>query len=83
MNFRKLNKITEVGPEPTTTAEDLFYQLSGKKYLSKFDLTKEYSQISVVSEDVYKRATLTRDGKYEFLQMLFGMVNSGGILAED
>ena len=38
--FRKLNKITEVDPEPMTTAEDLFRRLSGKKYLSKIDLTK-------------------------------------------
>ena len=41
VDFRKLNKITEVDPEPMTTAEDLFRQLSGKKYLSKIDLAKE------------------------------------------
>ena len=38
VDFRKLNKITEVDPEPMTTAEDLFRRLSGKKYLSKIDL---------------------------------------------
>ena len=37
-----LNKITEVDPEPMTMAEDLFHQLSGKKYLSEIDLTKGY-----------------------------------------
>ena len=37
VDFRKLNKITEVDPEPMTTAEDLFRRLSGKKYLSKID----------------------------------------------
>ena len=42
VDFRKLNKITEVDPEPMTTAEDLFRRLSGKKYLSKIDLTKGY-----------------------------------------
>ena len=30
VDFRKLNKITEVDPEPMTTAEDLFGKLSGK-----------------------------------------------------
>ena len=35
VDFRKLNKITKVDPEPMTTAEDLFRRLSGKKYLPK------------------------------------------------
>ena len=35
VDFRKSNKITEVDPEPMTTAEVLFRRLSGKKYLSK------------------------------------------------
>ena len=60
-----------------TMAEDLFCQLSGKKYLSKIDLTKGYWQISVALEDVYKTAFVTPDGQFEFLRMPFGMVNSG------
>ena len=44
VDFRKLNKITEVDPEHMTTAEDLFGLLSGMKYLSKIDLTKGYWQ---------------------------------------
>ena len=56
VDFRKLNKITEVDPEPMTTAEDLFQRLSGKKYLSKIDLTKGYWQIPVAPEDVHKTA---------------------------
>ena len=39
-----------------TTAEDLLRRLSGKKYLSKIDLTKGYWQIPVASEDVHKTA---------------------------
>ena len=31
VDLRKLNKITEVDPEPMTTAEDLFRRSSGKK----------------------------------------------------
>ena len=80
VDFRKLNKITKVDPEPMTTAEDLFRQLSGKKYLSKIDLTEGYWQIPVAPEDVYKAAFVTQDGQYEFLQTLFGMVNSGATL---
>ena len=66
VDFSKLNKITELDPEPMTTAEDLSRQLSGKKYLSKIDLTKGYWQIPVALEDVYKTAFVTQDGQYEF-----------------
>ena len=80
VDFRKLNKITEVGPEPMTMAEDLFRRLSGKKYLSKVDLTKGYWQIPVAPEDVYKKTFVTPDGQYEFLRMSFGMVNLAATL---
>ena len=82
VDFRKLNKITEVDPEPMTTAEDLFRRLSGKKYLSKIDLTKGYWKIPVAPEDVHKTAFVTPDGQYEFTRMPFGMVNSGATLSE-
>ena len=80
VDFRKLNKFTEVDPEPMTTAEDLFRMLSGKKYLSKIDFTKGYWQIPVAWEDVHKTAFMTPDGQYEFTRMSFGMVNSGATL---
>ena len=67
VDFWKLNKITEIDPEPMKTAEDLFCQLSGKKYLSKIDLTKGYWQIPVAPKDVYKTVFVTPDGQYEFL----------------
>ena len=90
VDFRKLNKITKVDPEPMTTAEDLFRSLSGKKYLSKTDLSKKYLlktdlskgywQILVAPEDVHKTAFVTPGGQYEFTRMPFGMVNSGATL---
>ena len=70
VDLRKLNKITEVDREPMTTAEDLFRRHSGKKYLSKNDLTKEYWQILVAPEYVYKTAFVTPDGQYEFFSCL-------------
>ena len=60
-----------------TMAEDLFRRISGKKYLSKIDLTTGFLQIPVAPEDVYKKAFVTPDGQYEFLWMPFEMVNSG------
>ena len=64
VDFRKLNKITEVDAEPMTMAEDLFCLLSFKKYLSNIDLTKGYWQIPVAPEDVYETAFVTPDGQY-------------------
>ena len=65
------------------TAEDLFRRLSGKKYLSKIDLTKGYWQIPVAPEDVHKTAFVTPDGQYEYKDAYkdaVGMVNSGATL---
>ena len=73
-DFCKLNKIT------VTLAEDLFRRLSGKKYLSKIDLTRGYWQILVAIENMYKTAIMTPDGQYKFMKMPFGMVNSGATL---
>ena len=74
-DFKKLNMIIKVDPEPMTTAEDLFRRLGDKKYLSMIDLTKGYWQKPVASEDMYKTAFVTPNGQYEFLGMPFGMVN--------
>ena len=83
VDFRKLNKITKVDPEPMTTAKDMFRRLSGKKYLSKIDLTKGYREIPVAPEDVYKTAfVIQMDNNYEFLRMPFVMVNSGATLVQ-
>ena len=63
-----------------TTAEYLFRRLAGFKYLSKIDLTKGYWQILLAPEDMHKTAFVIPDRQYEFLRMLFGMVNSGATL---
>ena len=71
VDFRKLNKITEVDPEPMMTAEDLFHRPSGKKYLSKIVLTKGYWQILVAPEDVYNTVFVTPDGQCVFADAIW------------
>ena len=80
VDFRKLNKITEVDPEPTNTVVETIQNLSTDKWFSKIDLTKGYWQVPLVKEDVYKTAFSSSDGSYKFLRMPFGMVNSGATL---
>ena len=47
------------------------------KYSSNLDLTKGYHQIRVRPADVHKTAFVTMGQHYEYLQMPFGMVDSG------
>ena len=76
VDYRKLNKLTVVDPEPMITAEDLFQRLGKSKYYSKIDLSKGYWQIPVAEENIEKTAFITLDGTYDFLRMPFGMKNS-------
>lgn len=82
VDYRKLNRVTILDPEPMVTAEDLFQKLSGDCFFSKLDLSKGYWQIPVRRNDIKKTAFVTPDGHYEFLRMPFGMVNSGATLVQ-
>ena len=72
VDYRKLNKITDVDPEAIIIAEDLFCRPSGMKYLSKINLTKGYWQISCTRGCVQNSVCDSR--------WTFGMVNSGAAL---
>ena len=80
VDYRKLNKLTVIDPEPMPTAEHLFQKLSGDKFFTKIDLSKGYWQITIPEEDILKTAFVTPDGSYEFLKMPFGMINSAATL---
>eukprot|EP00112_Aurelia_sp_Birch-Aquarium-sp1_P022332 Seg6260.1 transcript_id=Seg6260.1/GoldUCD/mRNA.D3Y31 product="Transposon Ty3-G Gag-Pol polyprotein" pseudo=true protein_id=Seg6260.1/GoldUCD/D3Y31 len=80
VDYRKLNKLTVLYPEPMVTSEDLFRRFSEDKYFSKIDLSKGYWQIPVAENDIHKTAFVTPDGSYELLKMPFGMVNSAATL---
>lgn len=81
IDYRKLNKITVVDPEPMTPMTDLFQDISRDRFFSQLDLSKGYWQIPVAERDIEKTAFITADGQYEFLKMPFGMINSGATLA--
>ena len=76
VDYRKLNKLTVIDPEPMPTAEHLSQKLSGDKFFTQIDLSKGYWQIT----DIPKTAFVTPDGSYEFLKMPFGMINSAATL---
>ena len=80
VDYRKLNHVTVVDPEPMARIEDVFQGLSKDRYFSKIDLSRGYWQFPIREEDVEKTGFVTPDGEYEFLRMPFGMVNSGATL---
>jgi hypothetical protein len=42
LDFRNLNKVTVFDPDPLPQMEDIFSELSGSNYFSKFDFSKGY-----------------------------------------
>ena len=52
LDYRKLNKLTVIDPEPMPTAEHLFQKLSGDKFFAQTDLSKGYWQITIPEEDI-------------------------------
>ena len=66
--------------EPMTPTVDLIQSLRNDRFFTKIDLSTGYWQVPVAPGDIHKTAFSTPDGMYEFLQMPFGMMNSGATL---
>ena len=69
VDYRRLNKLTVIDPEPMPTTKHLFQRLSGDKFFTKIDPSKGCWQITIPEEDIPKTAFVTPDGSYEFVEM--------------
>lgn len=53
IDFRAINKITVFDAETIPNAEDIFVQLYGCKYISKFDISKGYKQLPLEHSSIF------------------------------
>jgi len=75
-DFRKINRLSVLDAEPMPTADEIFAQLSGCQYFSKFDLSKGYWQVPMKESDEDFTSFTTHRGLYRFTVMPFGLVNA-------
>ena len=76
INYRQLNKIMIKNKYPLPRIDDLFDQLRGASVFYKIDLRSGYHQLKIKEINISKTGFRTRYGNYEFLVMLFGLINA-------
>ncbi|XP_012487877.1 uncharacterized protein LOC105801090 [Gossypium raimondii] len=77
IDYRQLNKSTIKNKCLLLKIDDLFDQFQGALIFSKIDLRSGYYQLKVKDSDVVKTTAFrTRYHYYEFLFMLFGLMNT-------
>lgn len=76
VDYRKLNKVTVFDPEPMPQMQEIFAELTGSQYFSKFDLCKGYWQVPMSDKDKDLTTFITHRGLFRFNVMPFGLVNA-------
>lgn len=77
VDYRELNRVTDVDPYPMPRVDDLLDDLGEASYITTLDLTRGYWQVPLSEEARQKSAFVTPFGHHEFKVMPFGMVNAG------
>ena len=76
MDYQKLNQMTVKNRYPLSRIEDLFDQLGSSCYFSKIDLKFGYHQLKIKEKDIPKTTFKTQYCHFEFLVILFGLMNA-------
>ena len=79
IGYRALNKNTIVDSYPLPRIDELLSRLQGAEYFSRLDLRNRYFHIPTAEQDVHKTEFSCRYGTYEYLVILFGLMNAPGI----
>ena len=81
-DFRRLNEVIQPMKFPTRKIEEMVEEISNKKFKSTIDQDQAYTQIPVKKGERRKLAFSTRDGKYHFTVLPYGLVISGDLYCE-
>lgn len=76
IDYKGLNQVTIKDKFPIPIVEELMDELNSVVMFSKLDLWSYYHQIQVKLEEVPKTTFRTHEGPYEFMVMLFGLINA-------
>jgi len=76
VDYRKLDNVTFFDPEPMPQMQEIFANISGSQYFSKFDFCKGYCQVPMKLEDRDLTTFVGPGGLYRFCVMPFGLVNA-------
>ncbi|XP_075719837.1 uncharacterized protein LOC142760524 [Rhinoderma darwinii] len=79
IDYRNLNKVTVRNQYPLPLIPDLFNQVQGAQWFSKFDLRGAYNLIRIKEGDEWKTAFNTPEGHFEYLVMPFGLCNAPAV----
>ena len=74
-----LNAVTKADTFPLPRIDDLFYQLSKARYISKLDLASGFWQIQVEPRSREKTAFVTPHGLFVFRIMPFGLTSAPAV----
>ena len=81
-DFRRLNRILESRKFPVRKIDYLVDGLANKRYKTGLDWWESYMQIPVDKRDQHMLAFSTRDGKWHFTVVPFGVSISGDLFCE-
>jgi len=76
MDYKKLNENTIPDRYPLPDPSMILSSLGKAKYFSMIDLESGFHQILMKKPDIEKTSFSIKNGKYEFLRMLFGITNA-------
>lgn len=76
IDYRKLNSVTVKKVYSFSIVEDTLSGASGSIKFSTIDLQKGYYQIPMAADSCHYTTFVTLQRHYEFLQILFGLVNA-------
>lgn len=79
MDFRELNKIVVLEPQPFPLIKDILVKTSGCSWFSTLDINSAFWSIPLNKKDRHKTAFVTQNGHYQWRCLPFGLKTSPAI----